>query len=169
MAKIPEQPTTDQQIRTLQDQVRRLWTRIPLSANLVEQFADIEDDDLYNESGPFEGWAINDPLKFSKQGNFVHVWGSVQWTGAGLGYSHSRTLILRAGVLPDGFLPNGSRRILTTSGGTSDPEKLWELYLLENGIIQTDSSHLAGSAPWGTLADPATPIVNIEFSYALVI
>lgn len=170
MAKIPEQPTADQQIRALQDQVRRLWTRIP-PTNVPVVFSDIEDDDLYNRTlPPFEGWSINDPIRFSKIGNIVNVYGSVQWTGATGGYPDLRSQILRGGVIPDEFLPNGSRRILTTSGGTEVPEVLWELYLLESGILQTDGFHISsGSAPWGSLADPETPIINLEFSYPLVI
>lgn len=145
-------------------------TDVTITGEPIVVFDDITDPDLYNRSSPgFEGWAINDPITFSKQGNTVHVWGSVQWTGATAGYPHSRSLILRAGVLPAEFLPDRSRRILSTSGGTATPERLWQMFLLDTGIIQTSSFHEGSpAAHWGTLAS-GTPIVNLEFSYALVI
>lgn len=162
---------TDQieNVQRLQQDTRELRLREIPSGMPIITFSPT-DADLYNRSGPFEGWQINDPIVFSLQGNTVHVWGSVLWTGATAGYPYSRSLILRSGVLPAAFLPNGSRRKVTTSGGTESPEIFWALYLLNTGIIQADTFH-AGTpgAPWGSLADFATPVVNLEFEYPVVI
>lgn len=168
MTGYPSEPTHDEQLRDAQDQIRRLWTRIPPGMPIIE-FTGITDADLYNRTGPFEGWTINDPITFSRQGNTAHVWGSVQWTGASAGYPYLRTEILRPGVLPAEFMPNVNHRDLMTSGGVSAPEELWSMVLQSNGIIRVFGFHATASPPWGTLADPVTPIVDLEFTYPLVI
>lgn len=170
MSLVGKVPGEVQKTRHLQELTRRDETKLPDDGMQIVTFTAITDADLYNRSGPFEGWQINDPIVFSKQGNTIHVWGSVQWTGATGGYPFSRSLILRAGVLPAEFTPNSSRRILTTSGGVDNPEQLWELFLLSTGIIQAASFQTsATTAPWGTVADFEAPVVNLEFTYPAVI
>lgn len=170
MAGIPQELTEDERVRNLEDQVRRLWTRVPSEGGMpVTIFDSITDADLFNRSGPFEGWQVNDPIKFVKQGNTVHVWGSALWTGASAGYPYNRSLILRPGVLPAEFLPDNTRRILMTTGGIATPDNIWSGFLLTTGELGMFLFHEGTpGAPWISLADFNTPTVCLEFTYPLV-
>lgn len=169
MARTPTAPDLNRRILRMEEEIRQLRLRQP-SGMPITTFTGITDADLYNRSGPFEGWQVNDPIVFSKQGNTVHVWGSVLWTGASAGYPYTRVSILRAGVIPADFMPNSSRRILTTSGGIAVPEQLWSMALLDDGTILAFSPHEGTpGAPWGRLSDFATPTISLEFTYPVAI
>lgn len=170
MGNYAKEPTDDEQLRNLQDQVRRLWTRIQPTGMPITVFNSITDADLFNRSGPFEGWQVNDPITFVKQGNTVHVWGSVLWAGASGGYPYGRSSILRPGVLPADFLPDNTRRILMTTGGIAVPEELWSGYLLVTGELALFPFHNGSPGPpWIELADFNTPTVCLEFTYPVVL
>jgi hypothetical protein len=165
-ARNPDLPT---RVRHLEELVRRLGTRKPVQGMPITTVS-ITDADLFNRAGPFEGWQVNDPVTFVAQGNTVHVWGSVLWTGATAGYPYGRSSILRPGVLPAGFLPDNTRRILMTTGGIESPEKLWSGYLLVTGELAMFPFHNGSPGPpWIELADFATPTVCLEFTYPVVI
>lgn len=173
MAKVPEQPTADAQIRNLQDQVRRLWTRIPPSASNL-QFFNVTDEHLYNDEASGEGWFLNSYMTFVKDGNIVHIIGTIEYhTISPTTYPHASKLwVLRETALPDNFKPDNSRGWLITSGSFEvDQARIWHMFLFDNGLMQLAGSHDAVSPPplpWGRLSEPDPLFVQFTVSYPVI-
>ncbi len=146
-----------------------VWVELPSGGAAPIEVYTVIDADLFNESSPFEGWATNDTVKFTKQGNTVHVTGSVQWTGANVGYAFSRTSLLRASEIPTNMRPAVSQHFLLGTGtGDVSQEVIWAMFIFTNGSISLGSLHVnTPGAPWGDLADGETPFVSLNFAYAV--
>lgn len=170
MAKIPEQPTADQQIRTLQDQVRRLWTRIPPSGGNT-QFFNVTNEHLYND-GDSEGWFLNSYLTFVRDGNIVHIIGTLEYHATSLAYPDSDILILRDTALPPAFTPDFSRGFLITSGSFEETQaRVWHVFLFDNGLMQLAGSHDSVAPPpypWGQLSESTPRFIQFTVSYPLI-
>lgn len=170
MAKVPEQPSVDQQVRSLQDQVRRLWTRIPPSGNSL-QFFNVTNAHLHND-GSGEGWFLNSYLTFVKDGNTVHIIGTIEWQGASVAYTDSKLLILRDTALPASFTPDFSRNFVIGSGSfESDQARIWHVFLFDTGLMQLAGFHDSvspPSMPWGDLSDTPPLFLAFTVSYPLI-
>ncbi len=166
MAEYAREPTSDEQLRTLQDQVRRLWTRIPASgAPAVQTFS--VPDSLVNHAG---GWYVDGyPYPtFVRQGGLVSFNGLFACFSPNLGVG-SPNVILFAGVIPPEFCPHRQTRIRAIGKGFTD-DRLWMCYLEPTGMLQLASMHTAGAfghpdLAWGRVTDDVDMYLSFDSVY----
>ncbi len=157
MAEYAREPTSDEQLRNLQDQVRRLWTRIPAAGASAAQVWQPTDAQVNNAGGWYVNATGGSPQPYwMRQGDMVSVGGCWQFYDAG---SNALTL-MSAGVLPPEFLPS-TNILIHALGVGSIHDRIWAIVLATDGLL-TLTSMANGTLPgapggplesWGSIVD----------------
>lgn len=170
MADYPQEPTSDEQLRNLQDQVRRLWTRIP--PDPTYSVYQITQDDMFYDAA-LGGWYIEgQPYPhLVRQGNFIHLFGLLRWSEpTGPGYPYSSSYIIRPDNIPSEFRPASYRRIPASGIGFTD-DRLWTLFVdpIPATFLKASDLHIDGGAvfPYADLTSGDDFIVNLGGLYAI--
>lgn len=173
MADYPREPSSDQQIRVLQEQVRRLWTRIspePDYSTYAFQIADffnVNDGTLVTE-----GWTWDSPprAQLMRTGNLVTIHGFFAWQGASATYAPSNREIIRPNVIPAEFRPAGfSRFVLQSAQDLGGPSGYIYCYMETSGYTYADDKHGEGGPGPTTIEDAtAQTFVALSATYPLV-
>lgn len=174
MADYPRDLDSAQQLRRLQEQVRRLQTRVIPDPNSSSY--KVLQTDLYSTAAA--GWALDGfPFPcFVRTGNVVQVSGSFVWQGsaalAGVPYPYSSLNIIRPDKIPAEFRPVTIRRLL----GQNDQAGqiyVWSLRLFPSGVLTLANYHDGVTAPYPNGQLPADitgapyTSVGIEASYCI--
>lgn len=173
MANHPTEATTDEQIRELQDQVRRLWTRIPLPGRVTE--------DIWHSLTPYlnPGWTnygefgspppINSHFaRFRREGPRVWFAGTILNESAGDG------AVNPVGTMPSGYgvVSSGqSDNVLWESpdGSENETGAYWLVFIHPSGLsLYTSELFYTGSPSFGGV--PQDQAISLDgFNYSVVI
>lgn len=165
MAPTPRKPTQDEQIRRMQEQIRRLQTRMPTEN--VPSIYQVTDADCNNDGSA--GWFIEGfPYpSFVRSGGVVTLNGSFHLFTP---YAPSRANIMDVGTIPSAFRPLRLTRTFSGGFGFTD-DHLWTVYIMPNGSLRLADMHFSGPSfdhpdpAWGDATTGTQHALNLETSY----